>query len=155
MDSSHPSKRFTRKVAVTVVLCAGWSVSALSATTTDIDCDGVDRLRALEIPAETYSVRAVDHVAVDTVPSSLDAIDTAEATSETAAPFLYLTPRVASVLRDIFDATGEVDDQEVSSSPIAESDTTSAISALIDNAEPAEVEITLPVFQQQMFRIDI
>jgi len=155
MDSSYPSKRFTRKVAVTVVLCVGWSVSALSATTTDIDCDGVDRLRALEIPAETYSVRAVDHVAVDTVPSSLDAIDTAEATSETAAPFLYLTPRVASVLRDIFDATGEVDDQEVSSSPIAESDTTSAISALIDNAEPAEVEITLPVFQQQMFRIDI
>jgi len=155
MDSSYPSKRFTRKVAVTVVLCVGWSVSALSATTTDIDCDGVDRLRALEIPAETYSVRAVDHVAVDTVPSSLDAIDTAEATSETAAPFLYLTPRVASVLRDIFDATGEVDDQEVSSSPIAESDTTSDISALMDNAEPAEAEITLPVFQQQMFRIDI
>ena len=155
MDSSHPSKRFTRNVAVTVVLCAGWSVSALSATTTDIDCDGVDRLRALEIPAETYSVRAVDHAAVDTVPTSLDAIDTAEATSETAAPFLYLTPRVASVLRDIFDATGEVDDQEVSSSPIAESDTTSGISELIDNAEPAEVEITLPVFQQQMFRIDI
>jgi hypothetical protein len=155
MDSSHPSESFTHKVAVTVVLCTGWSVSALGATTTDIGCDGVDRLRALEIPAETYSVRAVDHVAVDTVPSSLDAIDTAEATSETAAPFLYLTPRVASVLRDIFDATGEVDDQEVSSSPIAESDTTSDISELIDNAEPAEVEITLPVFQQQMFRIDI
>lgn len=157
MDSSHPSKKLTRKVAlaVTVALCAGWSVSALSATTTDVECDGVDRLRALEIPAETYSVRPVDHVAVDTVPRSSDAIDTAEATSETAAPFLYLTPRVASVLRDIFDATGEVGDQDISSSPVAESDTISDISELIDDVEPAEVEITLPVFQQQMFRIDI
>jgi len=150
-------------VAATVALCAGWSTSALSATTTDIDCDTVARdLRSLEIPVEAFSVSNVDHVSIEPNPSDIELLDVQDASSETAAPFLFLTPRVASVLRDVFDVSRDVRDQrtssETSSSPVAESERIPDISELLDQSDPSTVtddEINLPLFQQRMFRTDI
>lgn len=162
MDSRHPSKTARRTIAVlaTVSLGAGWSASALSATTTDIECSGLAHdLWAVEIPAETFSVSPIDHVSIDSAPASIELLDTSDATSESVAPFLYLTPRVASVLRGIFEATSESSDQEISRdvswSPLAESDRLSDISELIDDSEQADDEVDLPLFQRQMFRTDI
>ena len=161
MNSSHPIKRVTCRVAIvaTATLCAGWSASALSATTTEIECDSLKNLKSLEIPVEALSVRHVDHVSIGPDPSGIELLDAQDASSETAAPFLYLTPRVATLLRDIFDATREIRDQEgireISSSPIAEFDRVYEILEFLDAADPgaaANGEIDLPLFQQRMFR---
>jgi hypothetical protein len=165
METGNPSKRVVSAIAMAgfAALCAGWSASAVSATTTEVECDGISAdLRTLETPLEAFTVRPVDHVSIDTDPTSnIASLDIAAASSESSAPFLYLTPRVASVLRNIFEATREFGDedrrQDVSSSPIAESDSISDVMKLIDESSPAvPVEtMNLPLFQQQMFRTDI
>lgn len=148
-------------IAATITLCAGWSSSALSATTTEIECDTLRDLKSLDIPADELSARSVDHVSIGPDPSGIELLDAQDVPSETVAPFLYLTPRVASLLRDIFDATREIRDQtgirDFSSSPIAESDRDSDIFELLDEPDQATVndEIDLPLFQQRMFRTDI
>ncbi len=164
MESGHLSKRAKTAIAIAgvVALFSGWSASALSATTTEVESDPASRLKSLEVPLDAYSVRPVDHVSIETDPSSnLASLDTTDANSETSAPFLYLTPRVASVLKNIFNATHEDGDEDNSSdhasSPIAETDSAAAGVELIDESDPAiRVEqIDLPLFQQQMFRTDI
>lgn len=170
MDSIQPSRKLKNVVAALaiIILCAGWSVSALSATTTEVSRDTVVRdLRSIEIPVEAFSVGSADHVSIEPEPSNFDPakfelLDVQDASRETAAPFLYLTPRVASVLRDIFDANRDVIDEpdvrEISSSPVAESDRIPDISELLDESVPAidrDNEIDLPRFQQRMFRTDI
>jgi len=150
-------------IVATATLCAGWSASALSATTTEIECDSVIRdLKRLQVSVEALSVRHVDHVSIEPDPSGIELLHAQDASSETVAPFLYLTPRVATLLRDIFDATREIRDQdgfrEISSSPIAEYDRVSEILEILDDAgpaAPANDEIDLPLFQQRMFRTDI
>jgi len=150
-------------IAAILALCAGWSVSALSATTTEIERDAIAHdFKSFEMPAATYSVTTIDHVSIEPGPSNLELLDVPAASSEAAAPLLFLTPRVASVLRDIFSVTGETsdqaDDSEVSSSPIAESERHPDISELLDQtdqAASADDEIDLPLFQQRMFRTDI
>ena len=164
MESGHLSKRTAKAIAMAgiVALSMGWSASALSATTTEVECDAIRNLRSLEAPVAALSVRPVDHVSIETDPSSdLASLDAADATTETSAPFLYLTPRVATVLRGIFETTGAIRSTDTSSgassSPIAESDSISDIAELIDESDPAVrvEEINLPLFQQRMFRTDI
>jgi len=152
-------------LAATMALCAAWSAGALGATTTTSECDYLIRdLRGLEIPVEAFSVTTVDHVSIEPIHSDIELLDPQSASSETAAPFLFLTPRVASVLRDIFDVSKALDERdasETSSSPVAEtveSERIPDISELLDRSEPVGVtndEIDLPRFQQRMFRTDI
>lgn len=149
-----------------IVLCAGWSASALSATTTSVECDDLIRdLRSLESPAEPLSATKVDLASAEPIAADIELLDARTAHSETAAPFLFLTPRVASVLRDIFDISQEIWDLDVnsepSSSPVAETGDAELIpdiSELLDQTDPAgstENAIDLPLFQQRMFRTDI
>lgn len=165
----HLKMKAHRRIAgltAILALCAGWSASALSATTTSIECDDLIRdLRSLEIPAEPLSVTKVEHVSIEPISSDIELLDAQSASSETAAPFLFLTPRVASVLRDIFDISHELRDPDVnsepSSSPIAEtvdSERIPDISELLEQTDPggtADNAINLPLFQQRMFRTDI
>jgi hypothetical protein len=165
METGNLSKRTTTAISIVgvVALCIGWSASALSATTTEAECDAVTRdLRVLEVPVEAFSVSPVDHVSIETDPSSdLASLNTTDVAAETSAPFLYLTPRVATVLRGIFRATSVNGDannsSDVASSPVAESDSIPDISELIDESDSAArvEEIDLPLFQQRMFRTDI
>ncbi len=166
MELKHLKKIGHRRIAglaAIVTLCAGWSASALGATTTTTECDDLIRdLRGLEIPVEAFSVKTVDHVSIEPIPSDIELLDAQNASSETVAPFLFLTPRVASVLKDIFDVSRALADQDVSSetssSPIAETDRIPDISELLDRSDPAgaaDDAIDLPRFQQRMFRTDI
>ena len=166
MDSRKPSKGViaTRPLAVlaALVLCAGWSTAALSAASTEADCAGVaGELESLATPVETPAVTLVDHVTIEPGPTHIGAPDVQSAVSETATPYLYLTPRVASVLRDVFavdreDLAADAD-AEASSSPLAETEKPAGAEAADDerhsprDADPAE----LPLFQRQMYRIDI
>ena len=70
------------------------------------------------------------------------------------APLLYLAPRVATILRDVFEpaAVNQAldNDEELQTSPVAESiEETRSVDA------EDEQEINLPRFQRQMFRTDI
>jgi hypothetical protein len=150
-------------LAATLAMCAGWSASAFAAATTSVECDDMARdLKSLQIPVEALSVATVDHVSIEPISSDIEFLDAESASNETAAPFLFLTPRVASVLRDIFEVSRELPDKEATtetpSSPVAESERIPDISELLDQTDPASAadgEITLPRFQQRMFRTDI
>ena len=150
-------------LAATLALCAGWSASAFGAATNHVECNDIARdLKSLQIPAEALSVSKVDHVSIEPITSDIDVLDAESASSETVAPFLFLTPRVASVLRDIFDVSRELPVEEATSetpsSPVAESERIPDLSELLDQTDPASAsdnEIILPRFQQRMFRTDI
>ncbi|MDA0679624.1 MAG: hypothetical protein O3A13_07930 [Proteobacteria bacterium] len=169
MDTSRPLQIDTSVVALAAItaLCLGWSTSALCATTTSSGRDtGTDDLRIAALPIEAFSVRLVDHVSIAPDSSRLassdfELLDAQDRTGETAAPYLYLAPRVENVLREIFDATREVAEpggaRETTSSPVAETDRISDHSS-DDESDPSAVldnEIDLPQFQQRMFRTDI
>lgn len=169
MELKHLNRKVHRSIAglaAMTALCVGWSGSVLSATTTSVECDDLVRdLRSLESPAERLTATKVDHVSIEPIASDIELLDVQSASNETAAPFLFLTPRVASVLRDIFDISQELLDvdasNEPSSSPVAETvdaERIPDISELLDQSDPggaAGSAIDLPLFQQRMFRTDI
>ena len=129
----HPPRKIpvAARSLLTAVLIAGvgWGASALGATTNKADCDAyVSPAEVLESPLAALSISPVDHVTIDAENSAIDDLETGQADDDRAAPYLYLTPRVASVLRDIFDfarADQQPDleaQEEAASSPLAEAD---------------------------------
>jgi hypothetical protein len=159
VDSSYSTRDFTKAgffaLAATAVLSAGWSTTALGATSSLVPCDQVARdLTSLNVAVETLSVDLVDHVITEPKPGSFESIETNSDTTDTMAPLLYLTPRVATILRDVFEpaAVNQTldSDEELQTSPVAESiEETRSV-----DAEDEQV-ISLPRFQRQMFRTDI
>ena len=156
VDLSFSPRDFTKAgyaaIAATLLLSAGWSTTALGATSSLVPCDQIARnLTSLEVTVEALSVDLVDHVATELDP---DGFAAESDTTDTMAPLLYLTPRVATILRDVF-APAAVNqsldsDDAVQTSPVADS---------VDENRPTsatdENEIDLPRFQRQMFRTDI
>lgn len=132
------------------------SAPAHAASRFVVPCDQVGReLKSLELPVNALTVDVVD-----LTPTDPNAIDEQSVITDSVAPVLYLTPRVANILRDVFGTTIEELPQELpddrpaqpSSSPFADSDQKS------DAVEPADTgneTSELPHFQKQMFRTDI
>jgi hypothetical protein len=132
------------------------SAPAHAASRFVVPCDQVGReLKSLALPVNALTVDVVDHT-----PTDPNAIDEQSVITDSVAPVLYLTPRVANILRDVFGTTIEELPQELpddrpaqpSSSPFADSDQKS------DAVEPADTgneTSELPHFQKQMFRTDI
>lgn len=164
MDSRKPSSILSSKglaaIALTIALGAGWSAAAVGATNSDPDCDELARgLRSLDTPVQTLAANPVDHVTIDSGNRSLDAADLATEPVDSATPFLFLTPRVANVLRDIFGAHDQqyVPDAntDVPYAPVAEFED---VSESVDGSAPAsnaKEGTDLPLLQRQMYRIDI
>jgi hypothetical protein len=167
VDSRNPEKGRKSLVSVTfvasIVAASCWSASAFGRTQTETDCSAVARaLQSLEAPVESLSVNTVDHVAIDAGAAELDSINIETASADSGTPLLYLTPRVANALRDIFDnrqETGAPDAMtELSSSPIAETEDVAERPERPDDTIPksdGEAEIALPLLQRQMYRTDI
>jgi len=156
VDSSFSTRNFTKAgcaaLAATLVLSAGWSSTALGATSSLVPCDQVARdLTSLDVAVDALSVNLVDHVTTELEPGSFE---TESDATDTLAPLLYLTPRVATILRDVFAPATENQaldvEEEIQTSPLADSDDETSP---VDAAE--EREIALPRFQRQMFRTDI
>ena len=156
MDSSFSTRNFTKAgcaaLAATLVLSAGWSSTALGATSSLVPCDQVARdLTSLDVAVDALSVNLVDHVTTELEPGSFE---TESDATDTLAPLLYLTPRVATILRDVFAPATENQaldvEEEIQTSPLADSDDETSP---VDAAQ--EREIALPRFQRQMFRTDI
>jgi hypothetical protein len=159
VDSSYSTRDFTKAgfvaLAATLVLSTGWSTVALGATSSLVPCDQVARnLTSLDVAVAALSVDLVDHVTTEPKPGSFASIETNSDTTDTRAPLLFLAPRVATMLRDVFEpaaANQPLDsDEDLQTSPVAESnDETRSADAEDEN------EIDLPRFQRQMFRTDI
>lgn len=165
----HPPRKIpvAARSLLTAVLVAGvgWSASALGATTNKSDCDAhVRPAEVLESPLAALSINPVDHVTIDAENSAIDELETDQADSDRAAPYLYLTPRVASVLRDIFDFAPDdrqpdpESQEDAVSSPLAEAEDDTNVTRFRYEALPSpavEEEHDLPLLQRQMFRTDI
>lgn len=145
-----------------VLLGSGWGAAALGASSADAGCDELSRdLQRLDITMETLEIDAVDHMPTGPDVVNAEPLDGVTTSDGPAAPVLYLTPRVATILREVFgtsvdddaetvDAAAPVaDDAEIEGESDIDSTEKTAPVTLIDQSEE------LPRFQRQMFRKDI
>ena len=132
------------------------SAPAHAASRFVVPCEQVGReLKSLELPVNALTVDVVDHT-----PTDPDAVDEQSVITDSVAPVLYLTPRVANILRDVFGTTIEELPQKLpnerpaqpSSSPLADSDQKSVA---VEPADTGNETSDLPRLQQQMLRTDI
>lgn len=140
-------------------LVAAWSSPVFAAAHAAVGCDRTARdLQSLDV--EPLRVEVVDLSDVSGSPDSSDNL------TESVAPLLFLTPRVATILQDVFgdsDGAGRVgkataakaqpQQQRPASSPVVDNASSE------DRAEPVlpmyEHAAILPRFQRQMYRTDI
>ena len=169
MDIEHPLGKTTKTgrslLLATLIAAVGWGASALGATTNKADCDPQVRpAEVIESPLAALSIIPVDHPSIEVENSTIGELEADQAGGDRATPYLYLTPRVASVLRDIFDLAREdveleTDVQEDSvSSPLAETEEDTSANKYRSESLPTpgvEEEHDLSLLQRQMFRTDI
>ena len=169
MDSAKPRtgiNNFSYALAAALVLAAGWSTVAQGAANSVVNCDGETRkLSSLDVSTEALVANRVDHPASKSEPASLETLEAEADVSNVSAPLLYLTPRVADLLRDVFQTFDTTDLQsgsdESHSSPVADqpNNRPDKIDRLdqSDKVDPVlgVNEEILPRFQQQMYRKDI
>ena len=169
MASARPRNSITNVSLVTamaLVMMAGWSNLAQAAASSVVSCDGEVRdLASLDVSTEALTVNRVDHPASDSEPASLETVEAQSDINDVNAPFLYLTPRVADLLRNVFQSAGDDnavrEPRSVPSSPVADRQPKPAgksESMERDNEVKPSVGVNegiLPRFQQQMYRKDI
>ena len=171
MVSRIPQQRSSRSgftaSAVALVLLAGWSSAQGAAGFVDRCGNDVRDLSTLDVSRDSLSVKQVDHVSSDTEATRLDYLnarpddDGFNNNGDGKAPILSLTPRVADMLRNVFNssaqARAEAARTEISSSPLA--DAAQDKDAPAENSKAVPVlnsdEEVLPRFQQKMYRKDI
>jgi hypothetical protein len=164
IDTSPAAQGSNRKFLYAAVggislVLAAWSAPGLAAAHTAVDCDQVPHdLQSLDIGQ--LAVEAVDLADVSEAPETSDDL------TESVSPLLFLTPRVASILQDVFGDSDEAEPaakQEIRPAPAAERPKPAA-SPVVDNAGSAELAAPsgmyehaaiLPRFQRQMYRTDI
>jgi len=150
-----PSKRLA---FVSIVLGCGLALNAFAAS--DKVCDEASdrQMQGLEVPVEELAIDVVDYPAA----STNEAIDLSEIDVEALPPLFSLTPRVASLIDQVFSAGADEDSQpipEPPASPVAD-----RLPAHPGIASPAshslsetleDDEFVIPGIQDQMFRKDI
>lgn len=156
-----PGASTTRSILLSLALSA--SMGAFAASDTLTDCDRMGReLRSLTVSAGTLATEVVD-LSVGSDKEGLPGdFDPSEPDTEIQSPVLYLTPRLDTIVRDVFGAVAV--DNETSPSAVDDkpslTDTEVAPRPLADSAtEPgdtdAERHVSTPRFQRQMYRTDI
>ncbi|MEX2123083.1 MAG: hypothetical protein WD795_04255 [Woeseia sp.] len=159
-DQGSPRRTLYAALTGVSLLLLGWTSSGLAAA--HVDASGNQAVRDLQsLQVGSLTVEAVDLADVSESPEESDEL------TEALAPLLFLTPRVASILEDVFGdienmkqaATGadqpaaETDKPDTATSPVADNvdsaPTAEPVSPLYENAA------ILPRFQRQMYRTDI
>jgi len=163
LNKSSGAGRFITATALALLGC--WT-TGYAATINSADCEERSHTIKPTVDHRHYDnskLHAVDHVPIQDSTSDLATLDTTDPIDNDAAtPFLYLTPRVASALREIFDsAEGELEEKETSStvsSPVAGTDDRSEKIETIEDlpvSESIDDEFDRLIMQRQMFRTDI
>lgn len=178
MDMPSPSGResFPKRASGAALrhlglLAVVWaSAPAMAAPCSRDDCENVARaLYSTRISVHNLTIRVVDLGDPDRADQPAGPVGLAES----MAPLLFLTPRVTSILEDVFNDSDAVQiaaetardaDQSVDGhSPVEETDEgpTSPVAGTgtraPDRYGPSSLEgaATLPKFQRQMYRTDI
>lgn len=158
MDTpTSPSAReplpFGRMARAALILTVGLAGAALAAPCIHDDCRNASRaLASPQVPWTALTVRSVDLGDADA------AEDPAVGLSESAAPLLYLTPRVASILEEVFDETVPTEDAvegAAAEAPVAEAAPPAEDPESYGPLSQADTAFHLPKFQRQMYRTDI
>lgn len=163
--------RMARNVSGIVMLVCGWSAAALGATGSNGNCQDIsNNLKSLQIPAVELSITLVDLPDTSVELGLLEPkgpVDAVESTSDSTAPLLFLTPRVASMLREVFEDMNVLDDETVGTAannvgkrettfpPIAEGSADKSLLPILEDSESRAPEQTIPRFQRPMYRTDI
>lgn len=146
--------------AAIAALCFG-PQTAVAAGSIEDNHRIVAELRSLEVKAESLSLDMTDPVADD----EQDDLDT-PLESDPVAPVLRLTPRVATILREVFgpNALAAPETAAAADDSDQDSDTPGKTSPLASETAPAATAPDLagarsnfyvPRFQRQMYRTDI
>jgi len=127
---------------------------ALAANSNPTPCGDVAKdLQSLDVTAHEFSVDAIDHV-----PSVADeVINDTEFTSDSAAPLLYLGPRVASILDAVFADDPELPAVEEGTAPRIAEDAPEPEMAPEKTAPVTVIDrdALVPGFKRHMYRKDI
>jgi len=159
-----------RITLIAVFLLAGALLSSAARAANEvIDCDRLaSDLRSLDVPATELPLDDIDHMTSDPA-RNLVVLDAAELLEQAApAPVLLLTPRVASIMREVFDALpviaiddGTVDDASGTDAELAELppgiEAPQRPLAVFPGDRDADDDDgrLIPKFQRQMYRTDI
>lgn len=155
MDRYDQAKILAGKLAGIALLGIGWCATAVGANSS-VPCDQADTdLQSLEVAVSELAVDRVDHMATAADTPIREVLE-GQASAEAAAPVLFLTPRAATILRNVFDsendaAAAESDSESDAQAPTVQPDSTEKLApvTLIDRAADT------PRFQRQMYRKDI
>ncbi|MEQ8205565.1 MAG: hypothetical protein RIA65_05260 [Woeseia sp.] len=169
---SGPGHR-ARLTAIALFASAIFGQSALAATDSFFDCDQLaSELRSLEVPANVLPLETVDHVPVDDSDQLSASLESDLNHADAVAPILLLTPRVATIMRKVFD-TNLLDDESVadkehntqlqkkrptaSSPPLVSAPAAPAANNSLTGERSTDSSNNpyVPRFQRQMYRTDI
>ena len=141
----------SRRMAATVMLL-GSSAVALGASS--VDCDRSTRDLSSN---DELAVTVVDLTDGETNIGIERSLDAASADDESIAPHLYLTPRIASILDDVFQEESATSDQstDAAMTPIAGSDEASKAPQPDTDDPTVDVQPAIIRLHREMYRTDI
>jgi len=141
-------------LAGALLLGCGWSVTALGATSLISDCQEFSELlRQTDPPATELSIALVELPDGDAQPGLDKSLNAVGSASDSTTPLLYLSSRVTSMLRKVFD--DEATNAHISTPPVAERDTKHGSLPTLEASELPDPADARPSFQRQMYRTDI
>jgi hypothetical protein len=145
-------------VALTLLMAGTYGSQAFGASWPETNCSESANDAQPEMTLDGLSIDPVDHVTIEPTHSQIDGAALENATEEQITPFLYLAPRVASVVEDVFGEDGDQATADSPSSPLAEHEEVTPYPRPVDNEIQDSVDLresVLPLLQRQMYRIDI
>lgn len=168
MEENPPLKKSPgagQVVTAAALILFGWC-TGYAATINIADCDALSHKAdsaANMHRNDAAKLRPIDLVAIQDSAANIDSLNSADPIDNVAAtPFLYLTPRVASALREIFDSpeneATKSNEEGVISSPVAGTEDGAESMELLEDStitESIDEEFDRMILQRQMFRTDI
>jgi len=143
----------TVKTAVLLIACV-FSVNALAASNSLVECEEMSQdSQNLDISTQTLSARKTDHILVPAANTANESLELAELDTQSITPILSLTPRVMSILDQVFESEEAVA-EEMKPEP---SDSESPVADYVIKPDESSVkeELELLQIEDQMFRKDI
>jgi len=155
-----------------LLIGAAWSVSANGAANSIADhANAYENLQDLKAPNAQLLINLVDLPGDNSDLGLSETLEPTEASIDSSVPFLYLTPRVESILSGVFDAETTDFDEIFSASqerrdaeaigdssfpPIAEGNADRSSLPGLEESEISKEDVReMPRFQHHMYRTDI
>ncbi len=152
-----PKAHRTAGITSTVLLCVV-SAGAFGATNSLVDCQEFGHHSHGLATADTqFTISLVDLPGKENELGLAEPIDAVDASTESTAPFLYLTPRVATMLREVFeeDAIDSVSSRKPSLPPVAKGNSEESALQNLEESDLIDADDTRTRFRYRMYRTDI